>query len=172
MVDAVLGYARVDARGGAFEPVDLEAVLEGVKDSLWKEITCAKAEIESDGLPVVSADQAQMEQLLHNLVSNALKFSGNKPARIHLASKERDSDWQISVRDEGIGIDANAFDRIFVMFQRLHTEREISGTGIGLAICKRIIDRHGGRIWVESQPQQGATFFFTIPKRGDEVEKA
>ena len=172
MVDAVLGYARVDARGGAFEPVDLEAVLEGVKDSLWKEITCAKAEIESDGLPVVSADQAQMEQLLHNLMSNALKFAGNKPARIHLASEEQESEWQVSVRDEGIGIEANAFDRIFVMFQRLHTEREISGTGIGLAICKRIIDRHGGRIWVESQPQQGATFFFTIPKRGDEVEKA
>jgi PAS domain S-box-containing protein len=172
MVDAVLGYARVEARGGAFEPVDLEAILEGVKDSLWKEITCAKAEIESDGLPVVSADQAQMEQLLHNLVSNALKFAGNKPARIHLASKEHDSEWQVSVRDEGIGIEANAFDRIFVMFQRLHTEKEIPGTGIGLAICKRIVDRHGGRIWVESQPQQGATFFFTIPKRGDEVEKA
>jgi light-regulated signal transduction histidine kinase (bacteriophytochrome) len=165
MVDAVLGYARIDTRGGEFLQVDLEAVLEGVKDTLWKEMTCAKAEITSDGLPMVTADQAQMEQLLSNLISNALKFSGGGPARVHLAVEERETEWQVSVRDRGIGIVPEAADRIFVMFQRLHTEKEYPGTGIGLAICKRIVERHGGRIWVESQPERGATFYFTIPKR-------
>jgi PAS domain S-box-containing protein len=165
MVDAVLGYARIDTRGAEFLQVDLNEVLGGVKDALWKEITCAKAEITSDALPMVSADPAQMEQLLSNLVSNALKFSGGGPARVQLAVEELETEWQLSVRDAGIGIDPEAADRIFVMFQRLHTEREYPGTGIGLAICKRIVDRHGGRIWVESQPGCGATFYFTIPRR-------
>jgi len=165
MVDAVLGFARVDSRGGDYVPVDLGAVLEQVKSELWKEITVAKAEITNDSLPTVVADEAQMEQLLQNLVSNALKFSGSPPAEIHVSAEESESEWTISVRDNGIGIDPEASDRIFVMFQRLHTEREIPGTGIGLAICKRIIDRHGGRIWVESEQLLGATFFFSIPKQ-------
>jgi len=165
MVDAVLGFARVDSRGGDFGQVDLGAVLEQVKTELWKEITVAKAEITNDGLPLVIADEAQMELLLQNLVSNALKFSGGSPAEIHLSSEESEDEWTISVRDNGIGIDPEASDRIFVMFQRLHTEKEIPGTGIGLAICKRIIDRHGGKIWVESEQLLGATFFFSIPKR-------
>jgi PAS domain S-box-containing protein len=151
MVDAVLGFARVDSRGGDFGPVDLGATLDQVKTELWKEITVAKAEITSEGLPTVVADEAQMELLLQNLISNALKFSGGPPAEIHLSSEENEDEWTISVRDNGIGIDPGASDRIFVMFQRLHTEKEIPGTGIGLAICKRIIDRHGGKIWVESE---------------------
>lgn len=164
MVDAVLGYARVDSRGGEFTDVDLELVLDEVKSALWKEITCARAEVTSDGLPTVPADSAQMEQLLHNLLSNALKFSGGTPARVHLSGSETEKEWQISVRDEGIGVEGNALDRIFVMFQRLHTEKEFPGTGIGLAICKRIVERHGGRIWVESEPKMGSTFSFSIPK--------
>jgi len=165
MVDAVLGFARVDSRGGDYVPVDLGAVLEQVKSELWKEITVAKAEITTDDLPTILADEAQMEQLLQNLVSNALKFSGSPPAEIHVSAEESEIEWTISVRDNGIGIDPEASDRIFVMFQRLHTEREIPGTGIGLAICKRIVDRHGGRIWVESEQLLGATFFFSIPKQ-------
>ena len=165
MVDAGLGFARVDSRGGDFGPVDLGAVLEQVKTELWKEITVAKAEIINEGLPTIVADESQMELLLQNLVSNALKFSGSPPAEIRLSSEESEDDWTISVRDNGIGIDPEAFDRIFLMFQRLHTEKEIPGTGIGLAICKRIIDRHGGKIWVESEHLLGATFFFSIPKR-------
>ncbi len=165
MIDAVLGFARVDSRGGDFVPVDLGAVLEQVKSELWKEITVAKAEISNDPLPTVVADEAQMEQLLHNLLSNALKFSGNPPVEIEISVEEREEEWQISITDNGIGIDPKAAQRIFVMFQRLHTDDEIPGTGIGLAICKRIVDRHGGKIWVESEPRMGATFYFTIPKK-------
>jgi PAS domain S-box-containing protein len=165
MVDAVLNYARVDSRGGEFKAVDLEEAFEEVKSHLWKEIACAKAEITSDPLPTVEADESQMKQLLQNLLSNALKFAGGSSARVHLSAEETGDGWQISVRDEGIGIDPKAAERVFVMFQRLHTEQEYPGTGIGLAICKRIVERHGGRIWFESQPGQGSTFFFTIPRR-------
>lgn len=165
MVDAVLSYARVDSRGGEFTSVDLAEVLEEVKSGLWKEITCARAEITTDELPEVAADRPQMQQLLQNLVSNALKFADKTPARVHVGVEEGVDEWQISVRDEGIGLDPEAADRVFVMFQRLHTEKEYPGTGIGLAICKRIVERHGGRIWVESAPNRGATFYFTIPKR-------
>ncbi len=165
MVDAVLGFARVDSRGGNFVPVDLGAVLEHVKSELWKEITVARADVTNDPLPTVLADEAQMEQLFLNLLSNALKFSGAPPTEIHLSAEEDDTEWTISVRDNGIGIAPEAAERIFVMFQRLHTEKEIPGTGIGLAICKKIVDRHGGKIWVESEQKLGATFFFTIPKR-------
>jgi light-regulated signal transduction histidine kinase (bacteriophytochrome) len=168
MVDAILSYSRVDSRGAEFTEVDLEDVLADVRDALWKEITCAKAEISHDPLPIVWADEAQMQQLLQNLLSNALKFSDSVPARVHLSAVESDETWQISVRDDGIGIDPDAADRIFLMFQRLHTDREFPGTGIGLAICKRIVERHGGRIWVESQPRHGATFRFTLAKRKDD----
>jgi light-regulated signal transduction histidine kinase (bacteriophytochrome) len=165
MVDAVLGFARVDSRGGDFAPVDLGAVLEQVKTELWKEITVAKGEITNDPLPTIVADEGQMELLLQNLISNALKFSGSPPAEIHVSAEESEEEWTIGVRDNGIGIDPEAADRIFVMFQRLHTEKEYPGTGIGLAICKRIIDRHGGKIWVESEQLLGSTFYFSIPKR-------
>jgi len=165
MVDAVLGYARVETQEEDFEPVNLEAVVEEVKTELWKEITCAKAEIVADPLPTVIADPSQMALLMHNLLSNAVKFSNGGPTKVHIGVEEREDEWCVSVRDEGIGIDPEAFERIFVMFQRLHTDTEIPGTGIGLAICKRIVERHGGRIWVESQPGAGATFFIAIPKR-------
>jgi PAS domain S-box-containing protein len=165
MVDAVLSYARVDSRGQTFTSVDLTDVFEEVKGGLWKEITCARAEITNDPMPVVECDPSQMPQLLQNLLSNALKFADKIPARVHIGVEERADEWQISVRDEGIGLNPENAERVFVMFQRLHTEKEFPGSGIGLAICKRIVERHGGRIWVESQPQQGATFIFTIPKQ-------
>ena len=165
MVDAVLGYARVDSLGEEFEPVNLNAVVEEVKTELWKEITCAKAEIVADPLPTVIADPSQMALLFQNLLSNAMKFSEGGPAQVHIGIEEKDDEWWVSVRDEGIGIAPEATERIFVMFQRLHTDTEIPGTGIGLAICKRIVERHGGRIWVESRPGAGATFFIAIPRQ-------
>lgn len=173
MVDAVLGYARVDTRGGEIVPVDLAAVLDEVLDELSDTIDDSNATVTQDGLPTVVADGAQLHQMLHNLLTNAIKFVGDRPPRIHISAAQDDTEWTVSVRDNGIGMDPDAAERIFVMFQRLHTQDEYPGTGIGLAICKRIVERHGGRIWVESRPHRGSTFLFTLPKRsGGEDEAA
>ena len=173
MVDAVLGYARVDTRGGDFGAVDLTSIVESVVSELEEEIEAAKATVTHDDLPTVAADGAQLHQLLHNLLSNAIKFVGPRPPTIHITAARNNGEWQISVRDNGIGMEPDAAERIFVMFQRLHTQDEYPGTGIGLAICKRIVERHGGRIWVESQPHRGSNFVFTLPKRsGGEDEAA
>jgi PAS domain S-box-containing protein len=165
MVNAVLGYARVDTRGDDFTPVDLGAIFNEVVDELADTISEAKAKITSDTLPTVVADGAQIRQLLHNLLVNGIKYAGDLPPRVHVGAADDETEWTVSVRDNGIGIDPESAQRVFVMFQRLHTQDEIPGTGIGLAICKRIVERHGGRIWVESQPHRGSTFIFTLPKR-------
>ena len=104
-----------------------------------------------------------MGQLLQNLITNAIKFHGDQPPRIHLSARQEGQEWVIAVRDHGIGFDPQYAEGIFKVFQRLHTKEEYPGTGIGLAICKKIVERHGGRIWAESEPGQGATFYFTIP---------
>jgi signal transduction histidine kinase len=110
------------------------------------------------------ADERQLVQVLQNLISNAIKFRADAPPRIHVSAEEREDEWEFAVRDNGIGIDPSHADRIFEIFKRLHTRAEYPGTGIGLAICKKTVERHGGRIWVESQPGQGSTFRFTLPK--------
>jgi light-regulated signal transduction histidine kinase (bacteriophytochrome) len=171
MVDAVLQYSRVDSQESRLIEVDLEEIVRSVQESLWREITCFRAEITSEELPTVTADPSQMEQLFQNLLANALKFSGGGPARIHISARELPTSWEIAVRDDGIGLDPAAAERIFVMFQRLHTETEYPGTGIGLAICKRIVERHGGTIWVESAPGSGSTFFFTLARQFSDSEK-
>jgi PAS domain S-box-containing protein len=172
MVNAVLGYARVDTRGRDFAAVDLTSILDDVIEELADRIDDTAAVVTHDELPSVVADGAQIHQLLHNLLTNAIKFVGNRPPRIHLSAVEDAADWKISVRDNGIGMEANTAERIFVMFQRLHTDDEYPGTGIGLAICKRIVERHGGRIWVDSQPHRGSTFHFTLPKRSGGEDEA
>jgi light-regulated signal transduction histidine kinase (bacteriophytochrome) len=119
----------------------------------------------------VQGDEVQLGQLLQNLVGNALKFRSNSVPRIHLAVTDSPQEWTIEVRDNGIGIEPQYFERIFMVFQRLHNKGEYPGTGIGLAICKKVVERHGGRIWVESRAaqgeSQGSSFFFTLPKRGE-----
>ncbi|SEW31687.1 PAS domain-containing sensor histidine kinase [Natrinema salifodinae] len=163
MIDGLLEYSRVETRGDPFEPVDVDDVLANVLENLQVQISESHAEITADSLPTVSGDESQLQQLFQNLLSNAIEYSGDEPPRVHLSADRRGREWVISVRDEGIGIDPDEQDRIFEVFQRLHSHEEHSGTGIGLALCRRIVERHGGRIWVDSEPGEGTTFSITLP---------
>jgi two-component system, chemotaxis family, sensor kinase Cph1 len=136
-----------------------------VLGNLRATILAAGAQVSYDPLPTLIADHFQLEQLLQNLLSNALKFHGEESPRIHLSARQQGSNWVFSIRDNGIGIDPQFAERIFVIFQRLHGNEAYPGTGIGLAICKKIVERHGGRIWVESEPGRGATFHFTLQNK-------
>ncbi|MCB0190279.1 MAG: GHKL domain-containing protein, partial [Caldilineaceae bacterium] len=164
LIRDLLTYSRVGTRGQAFDAVDLRQVANQVLDDLQVTIRDRGAKIVINCLPQVVGDATQLGQLLQNLLSNALKFCENKEPIIELRATYDQSarEWVIAVHDNGIGIEPEYFERIFLIFQRLHTRSEYPGTGIGLAICKKIIERHGGRIWVESKPKQGTTFFFTL----------
>jgi light-regulated signal transduction histidine kinase (bacteriophytochrome) len=162
----LLTYSRVGTRGKPFEPTDLGDALEAALANLQVAIEESGARITHDQMPTLSVDATQITQLFQNLVGNAIKFhQQNEPPEIHVGAEHKDSNYVLSVQDNGIGIDSQYFDRIFMIFQRLHTREEYDGTGIGLALCKKIVERHGGSIWVESQPGEGATFSFTIPER-------
>jgi light-regulated signal transduction histidine kinase (bacteriophytochrome) len=162
LVSDLLVFSRLTRHGDPFEPIDFDQVLRDVSANLEVAIAESDAVITSDPLPKLTADPPQMRQLFQNLISNALKFHGEEPVRIHLSARKQDNAWLFSVKDSGIGIEPQYFERIFVIFQRLHTRDEYAGTGIGLALCKRIVERHSGRIWLESSPDKGTTFFFTI----------
>jgi PAS domain S-box-containing protein len=164
LINDLLTYSRVGSRGQEPQATNAAEVLRQVLIDLSAAIQENGAEVTSEALPLVNVDPTQFRQLLQNLISNAIKFHGPEQPRIHVGFRERPREWQFSIQDNGIGIDPRHLDRIFVIFQRLHTREEYAGTGIGLAICKKIVERHGGRIWVESAPGKGATFFFTIPK--------
>ena len=158
----LLAYSRVNTAGRQFEPTAMETVLTAALNNLTNAVKESQAIITHDPLPAVMGDDKQLAQLFQNLLSNAVKFGGAQPPRIHISAKQTDGEWLCSVRDHGIGLDPQYADRIFVIFQRLHTREEYPGTGIGLAICKKIVERHGGRIWVESQLGKGTTFYFTM----------
>jgi PAS domain S-box-containing protein len=168
LINALLDYSRVSTRGKSFEPTDCEDVLNRAVTNLQAAIEENGAVVTHDQLPTVMADSSQMVQLFQNLIGNAIKFHSEKKPKVHVGAERNGTECIFSVRDNGIGIDPQYFDRIFVIFQRLHGRGEYPGTGIGLAICKKIIERHKGRIWVESQPGKGATFYFTIPIRREE----
>jgi light-regulated signal transduction histidine kinase (bacteriophytochrome) len=163
LIADLLTYSRVETQGGEVTETACEAVLEEVLRDLQLAVAENGAVVTHDPLPTVPAIPGQLRQVVQNLLSNALKFRGPAPPRIHFAAQRRGPDWCFSVRDNGIGLDPQQAERIFHMFQRLHPRREYPGTGIGLAICKKIVERHGGRIWVESTPGQGSTFYFTLP---------
>ena len=141
----------------------MEDVLQRVLRTLGPSIEETGAEVTSEPLPVVRGDPGQLAQLIQNLVANALKFHGDKPPRVHISVEPDGTMFRFAVRDEGIGIDPKFNERIFVIFQRLHSRNEYPGTGIGLSICRKIVERHGGSMWVESAPGEGATFLFTLP---------
>ncbi|MGB3266854.1 MAG: PAS domain S-box protein [Microcoleus sp.] len=163
LINDLLAYSRLGTRGKEFEPADCSAAVNQSLSNLQIAIAETKAAITCEAMPTVMADEFQLVQLFQNLLANGIKFCREDIPLIHIAAGRQDSEWVFSVRDNGIGIDPQYADRIFIIFSRLHGRREYSGTGIGLAMCKRIVERHGGRIWVESQEGKGATFYFTIP---------
>ncbi len=162
LVQDLLEFARVTRKAEPFQPTDFNEVLSQAQARLKVAIEESGARVEYAPLPTCHADKGQLIRLFQNLIGNALKFRGPRPLEIRIAADETADEWRFSVRDNGIGIDPKYRERIFVIFQRLHTREEYPGTGIGLAVCKRIVERHGGRIWVESTPGEGSTFFFTL----------
>ena len=163
LIQDLLAYSRVGSRGKNFVPTDCTTVCDQAVANLQMAVTESGAVVTHDSLPTVQGDGAQLIQVFQNLVGNSLKFRDSQAPRIHVAAERKASEWVFAVKDNGIGIDPQYADRIFEVFQRLHNRTEYPGSGIGLAITKKIVERHGGHIWVESQPNQGATFFFTLP---------
>ena len=163
LIKDLLQYSRVSAKGKVFSPVNCSVVIEQALSNLRSAIEESGAAVTYDLLPTVMGDEAQLIRLFQNLIVNAIKFRSLEPLKIHVSAKREGNEWIFSVRDTGIGIDPKQAERIFVIFQRLHTRQDYPGTGIGLAICKRIVERHGGRIWVESEPGNGSKFFFALP---------
>ena len=163
LIQDLLAYSRLGTQGQPFQPTNFTEILEQVLADLQLVIEENSAVITYEELPIVLADPSQLRQLLQNLIGNALKFRGNQPPQIHISSRREKDHWLCWVQDNGIGLDLQFAERIFVIFQRLHNRDEYPGTGIGLAICKKIVERHNGRIWVESYLGQGTIFYFTLP---------
>jgi light-regulated signal transduction histidine kinase (bacteriophytochrome) len=163
LIKDLLAYSRVTTQRAPSEPTECAPALVIALNNLHMAIEKEQAVVTYDPLPTIVADDTQLTQLFQNLIGNAIKFRGDQPPRVHLSAIRKDHEWVFAVRDNGIGIDPQYADRVFVIFQRLHTPADYPGTGIGLALCKKIVERHGGRIWVDSSPGQGATFYFTFP---------
>ncbi len=168
LIDDLLTYSRVGRLGKPFEPTNLESTLDIALMNLQASIAESGAVVTHDKLPTVMADGGQIVQLFQNLIGNAIKFRGKKPPKIHVSTQTQETQYLFSVKDNGIGIAPEYYDRLFKIFQRLHTREEYPGSGIGLAVCKKIVERHGGRIWIESQEGKGSTIYFTLSKRKKE----
>ena len=172
LIEGLLSYSRITTRGKLFNRIDVNSIMDKVILNLKNSIEETETIITYDVLPTILGDESQIEQLFQNLIQNSIKFRRNGiPPQIHISSKKQKKEWIFSVNDNGIGIDSQYFDRIFVIFQRLHLRNEYSGSGLGLALCKKIILRHGGKIWVESKIGEGSTFYFTIPIEKNEIEE-
>jgi signal transduction histidine kinase len=167
LITDLLQYSRVGTKPKEFRPAETDKVLKDSLSNLKVAIDETRAKITHDPLPIVVGDPIQLTQLFQNLIGNAIKFHGEQPPAIHVSAAQKDGVWEFSVRDNGIGIAAKDFERIFIIFQRLHARKKYAGTGIGLAVCKKIVERHGGRIWVASEPGKGTTFYFSIPAKAE-----
>jgi len=163
LINDLLAYSRIGTQGKDFKPTDCEAIFEQAIYNLQTAVEESGTVVTHDTLPTVPADATQLIQVFQNLIGNAIKFRSTELPRVHVSAERRTSEWLFSVCDNGIGIDPQNHDRIFAIFQRLHGRGEYAGTGIGLTICRKIVERHGGRIWVTSELGKGATFYFTIP---------
>ncbi|MFB6235247.1 MAG: PAS domain S-box protein [Halopenitus sp.] len=163
MIEALLEYSRIETRGDPFEPVDLECVVEDVCTDLQMQIEEADATVTVGSLPTVEGDESQLREVFMNLLGNAIEYGGEDPPSIRVDAEREGNEWVVAVEDDGIGIDSEHTDRVFEVFQRLHTQDEHAGTGVGLAITQRIVERHGGEIWVDSEPGEGSTFYFSLP---------
>jgi light-regulated signal transduction histidine kinase (bacteriophytochrome) len=160
----LLKFSRVNSSKEEHEPVDLNEVCNNILVTYKQTIDKGNASINVHPLPIISGGKTELIQLFQNLIGNALKYKGQSPPIINVGAKETESFWEFYISDNGIGIEPRFFNKIFIIFQRLHHKNEYSGTGIGLAICKKIVERHGGSIWVDSLPGKGSTFYFTLPK--------
>lgn len=163
MIDDLLEYSRAGRGERSYQPVELDGIVDHVLRDLEPAVAEAKAKIERQKLPTASCSPTEFARLIQNLVANALKFRGDKRPKIQIGVEREGAYWRFHVRDTGIGIDPAFHERIFAIFKRLHRREQYPGSGIGLAICKKIVESHGGRIWVESREGEGATFFFTLP---------
>jgi light-regulated signal transduction histidine kinase (bacteriophytochrome) len=172
LIDDLLAFSRVGSRGGEFQMIAAQAALEDANKNLRQSIQESGAVVTTDELPELVADPLQLTMLFQNLLGNAIKFRGDKPPCIHVSAHRQETQWVLSVQDHGIGIDPKYFDRIFNIFQRLHTRAEYPGTGVGLAICKRIMERHNGSIWVESTPGEQTTFHCAFPAEALPLQKS
>ena len=171
LIQSLLSYSRLGIAPESLEPTDCNVALDGALHNLRSSIEESGARVTSEQLPIVQGNPSQMVQLFQNLVSNAIKYAADSPLEIHVGVVREESTWKFCVKDNGIGIEPQDVDRIFQIFQRVEAGRERPGTGIGLASCKKIVEHHGGRIWVESEPDEGSTFFFTIPDQSGTAAK-
>ncbi len=162
LINDLLAYSRVGTLGKELAPTPADAAVQRAMVNLRTAIEESGAAVTRDLLPTVMADAGQMVELFQNLIGNAIKYRSDEPPRVHVSAVRDGAGWHFAVRDNGIGIDPQYAERVFEIFQRLHTRAQYPGTGIGLAICRKIVERHGGRIWVESQMGMGAMFHFTI----------
>ena len=163
LVQGLIEFAKYGNIEHNFVPLSLEKIRDAALYNLEMSLEEANAKVNSDTLPTVLGDEVTLTSLMQNLISNGIKFRGEVEPEIHITAKPDGSSWQISISDNGIGIEAKNIDRLFVPFRRLHAQREYEGSGIGLATCRRIVDQHGGRIWVDSEQGKGSTFHFTLP---------
>ena len=171
LIRGLLEYAQIGHKEADFGLVDCNAVLKEVLADLEQSIRETKASVVFSSLPKVYANRIQLRRLFQNLIDNALKFHGRKPPQIEIKTRNENGDWIFEVVDNGIGIEPRYFKKIFAIFQRLHTSEEYPGTGIGLSICQRIVDHHGGQIWVESNHGSGSTFGFSLPTKRDKYRR-